>query len=138
MQNKTDYIALLRKEQASDFGVEFPDFPGCVTAGSTLEEAMRMAVEALELHTEDMKKLPAPSSLDAVMADAHNAGTVAFLVAAPARKTRSVAVKITLEERLLAEVDRVSRQLGESRSGFLANAAKARLRDGHSRNGTAA
>ena len=27
------YIALLRKDRASDYGVEFPDFPGCVTAG---------------------------------------------------------------------------------------------------------
>ncbi len=33
------YIALLRKDEGSDYGVEFPDFPGCVTAGKTLEEA---------------------------------------------------------------------------------------------------
>jgi predicted RNase H-like HicB family nuclease len=43
------YIALLRKESGTDFGVDFPDFPGCVTAGKTLEEARKMAVEALEL-----------------------------------------------------------------------------------------
>lgn len=130
MLDSNDYIALLRKEENSDFGVDFPDFPGCVTAGSSLEEAMRMAVEALELHTEEMKQLPVPSALDAIMADPHNEGAVAFLVSPPARKSRSVAVRITLEERLLEEVDRVSRQLGESRSGFLAHAAKARLRAG--------
>ena len=28
-----DYIAYLHKEKASDFGVSFPDFPGCITAG---------------------------------------------------------------------------------------------------------
>ncbi len=72
MQEKSEYIALLRKEEGSDYGVDFPDFPGCVTAGSTLEEAMRMAVEAIELHTEDMKALPTPSSLDEIMADPHN------------------------------------------------------------------
>ncbi len=33
------YIALIRKENGSDFGVNFPDFPGCMTAGRTLEEA---------------------------------------------------------------------------------------------------
>ena len=29
----TTCIALLRKEATSDYGVDFPDFPGCVTAG---------------------------------------------------------------------------------------------------------
>ncbi len=46
----TGYIALLRKEPGSDFGVDFPDFPGCVTAASTLEEAHRAAAEALSFH----------------------------------------------------------------------------------------
>jgi predicted RNase H-like HicB family nuclease len=46
------YIALLRKETGSDYGVSFPDFPGCVTAGRTLEEARRLAAEALAFHVE--------------------------------------------------------------------------------------
>ena len=41
------YIALIRKDPDSDYGVDFPDFPGCVTAGSTLDEARSMADEAL-------------------------------------------------------------------------------------------
>ncbi|WP_158929394.1 type II toxin-antitoxin system HicB family antitoxin [Acidisphaera sp. S103] len=40
------YIAPLRKDVTSEFGVAFPDFPGCVTAGWSLEEARRMATEA--------------------------------------------------------------------------------------------
>ena len=44
----TSYIAMLYKEPDSDFGVSFPDFPGCITAGTTLEEAWRLAEEALE------------------------------------------------------------------------------------------
>ncbi|MBM3536374.1 MAG: hypothetical protein FJX55_00890 [Alphaproteobacteria bacterium] len=48
------YIALIHKERKNDFGVSFPDFPGCVTAGSTLQEAADMAAEALELHIEGM------------------------------------------------------------------------------------
>jgi predicted RNase H-like HicB family nuclease len=39
----TTYIALLRKDPDSDFSVDFPDFPGCITAGSTLEETRLMA-----------------------------------------------------------------------------------------------
>ena len=42
-----DYIAYLHKDRNSDYGVSFPDFPGCITAGKTLEEAHRMAAEAL-------------------------------------------------------------------------------------------
>ena len=40
------YIALLRKEADSDYGVEFPDLPGCVTAGISLDDAAAMAREA--------------------------------------------------------------------------------------------
>lgn len=28
-----NYVALIHKEEGSDFGVSFPDFPGCITAG---------------------------------------------------------------------------------------------------------
>ena len=84
------YIALLRKEDNSDFGVDFPDFPGCVTAGSTLEEARQMVAEALTFHIEGMAEdgetIPEASPLDRIMAVADNRSAVAFLVdaAAPA------------------------------------------------------
>ena len=32
------YIALLRKDKDSDFGVDFPDFPGCITAGKDMRQ----------------------------------------------------------------------------------------------------
>ena len=83
----TTYIALLRKDPDSDFGVDFPDFPGCITAGSTLEETRPMAQEALEAHIECMLELgqmiPEPSPLDDVMADPENAEAIPFPVAVP-------------------------------------------------------
>ena len=48
------YIALLRKDASSDYGVDFPDLPGCVTAGRSLEEARRAAAEALAVRLEGM------------------------------------------------------------------------------------
>jgi predicted RNase H-like HicB family nuclease len=48
------YIALIHKDHESDFGVSFPDFPGCVTAGTTMEEAFSMAKDALAGHIETM------------------------------------------------------------------------------------
>ena len=33
------YLAVIHKEPGSEYGVSFPDFPGCVTAGKTIDEA---------------------------------------------------------------------------------------------------
>ena len=78
------YIALIHKEASSDYGVSFPDFPGCVTAGSTLEEARANAVEALAFHIEAMiedgEAIPEPSELTEVMRDRENHDAVAVMV----------------------------------------------------------
>lgn len=79
-----EYIALLHKEPNSDWGVSFPDFPGCVSAAATLDEARALAAEALQFHAEGMAEdgeaLPQPSSLQEVMAERMNRDAVAFLV----------------------------------------------------------
>ena len=83
----SQYIALIHKEANSDYGVSFPDFPGCVTAGSTVEEALVMAREALVGHIEAMIEkglaIAEPSSMDAIMQDTANRDGVAVIV--PAR-----------------------------------------------------
>jgi predicted RNase H-like HicB family nuclease len=121
------YIALIRKDADSDFGVDFPDFPGCVSAGSTLDEARRMAQEALEFHVPGMIAdgaiLPAPSSLDAIMVDRDNGDAVAFLVTLPEAADHAVRVNITLPERLLRRID----ARAKNRSAFLARAAERAL-----------
>jgi predicted RNase H-like HicB family nuclease len=87
------YIALIHKDADGDFGVSFPDLPGCVTAGSTLDEARDMAAEALAFHLEglqaDGEAVPEPSSLEAVISDPINKDGVAILVAAPAAPVAS-------------------------------------------------
>ena len=121
----TTYIALIRKDADSDFGVEFPDFPGCVTAGASLDEALAMAREALALHIEGLLEdgavLPAPAMLDQIMEVADNQDAVPALVPAPATKGRAVRVNITMDENLLARIDETVGS-GE-RSAFLARAA---------------
>ena len=81
------YIALIHKDRDSDYGVSFPDLPGCVTAGATLEEARALVSEALALHLEGMAEdgeaIPEPSTIDALMAERENKDAVAFLVDAP-------------------------------------------------------
>ena len=123
-----EYIALIHKDPHSDYGVSFPDLPGCVTAGSTLDEARKMAVEALALHleglVEDNEAVPEPSSLESIMADLDNRSGVAVLVPAPVPATRSVRINITLPADVLEEIDRRAEQEGFTRSGFLAQAAR--------------
>jgi len=123
----TSYIGLIRKDTDSDFGVDFPDFPGCISAGTTLDEARRMAQEALELHVggmiEDGEALPVGSSLETIMADPENADAVAFVVTVPEAADRTVRVNITLPERLLLRID----ERAKNRSAFLARAAEKAL-----------
>ncbi len=50
------YRILLRKEPESGYTVIVPSLPGCVTYGDTIEEAIKMAKEAIELYIESLKK----------------------------------------------------------------------------------
>jgi predicted RNase H-like HicB family nuclease len=123
------YIALIHKDADSDFGVSFPDFPGCITAGSTLQEALTMAQEALAGHiavmSDDGEAIPAPSDMDRIMAETENRDGVAILVPAPERNERIVRVNVTLPEGLLKRIDAVA----DNRSRFLAVAAEKALQN---------
>lgn len=128
----TTYIALIHKDAESDFGVSFPDFPGCVTAGRTLDEARAHAAEALALHIEgmleDAAEIPAPSDLDAIMANRKNKNAVAVLVDGPVRTSKTVRVNITLPEDTLAEIDAYAESAGTTRSGLIATATRKFIR----------
>ena len=91
-----DYIALIHKDPDGDYGVSFPDFPGCVTAGATIDEAKAMAAEALAFHVEGMiedgEAIPMPSDFETVMRERENRDAVAFLVAAPEKTAFGISV----------------------------------------------
>jgi predicted RNase H-like HicB family nuclease len=122
------YIALIHKEASSDYGVSFPDLPGVISAGSTLDEARKMASEALAFHLEglsqDGEAVPEPSSLEEIMANAENRDGVAVLIEAPAAEVKSVRINITMPADVLDQIDRYAEREGFTRSGFLAQAAK--------------
>ncbi len=79
-----DYVAIIHQDHDSDFGVSFPDFPGCITAGRTLDEAKTLALEALTGHIGVMREagepVPVPSTLDEAMSHPQFQDGVAFLV----------------------------------------------------------
>jgi predicted RNase H-like HicB family nuclease len=108
------------------YGVFFPDLPGCTSAGDTVTEAALNAEEALAGHIlvseEYGEPLPDPSALDALPRDP-DVDEVARLLVRGERKGKAVRINITLDEGLLAAIDKVA----ENRSGFLAEAARVAL-----------
>ena len=44
------YTIVLHKDPDSDYSVTVPDLPGCFSAGSTIEEAVKLAGEAIRAH----------------------------------------------------------------------------------------
>lgn len=59
------YAVVIEKGPMS-FGAYVPDLPGCVAAGETREEVVKLIQEAIEFHIEGLKEdgqpIPPPSS----------------------------------------------------------------------------
>jgi antitoxin HicB len=49
-----NYRVLLRKEPEGGFTVVVPSLPGCITYGETIEEAIAMSREAIELYLDSL------------------------------------------------------------------------------------
>lgn len=122
------YIALIHKEAHSDYGVSFPDFPGCITVGADLDEVRARAEEVLAFHVagmvEDGDAIPDPVGLERVMADRENRDGVAILVPLVAASAEAVRVDVTIPEDVLDRLDRFAAERGMDRSGFLTHAAR--------------
>lgn len=101
-----NYVAAIYKDDDSDYGVSFPDFPGCFTVGSTLEEVKYMASEALQFHIEGMEEdgeaIPEPSVLDDIVNNNEYADALTFIVI-PVKnvESKSVRVNITIHQSIL-------------------------------------
>ena len=58
--------AIVIQRGPTSYGAYVPDLPGCVAAGDTREEVVKLIREAIELHLEEMRKenleIPEPSS----------------------------------------------------------------------------
>lgn len=123
------YPVVIHKDKHSDYGVSVPDLPGCVSAGSTLDEALAMVREAIELHLEGMIEdggvVPLATPIDQLQHDPDYAGGTWAIVDVD-ESTLRVGVKrvaITMPERVLDAIDRYAEEHGETRSGLLARAA---------------
>lgn len=122
---KRRYPAIIDREGRT-FGIHFPDFPGCVSTGDSIEEAIDNGAEALAGHialmAADGDPIPAPTALEYIERDPELDFVLATLieVVVPGPVKR---INITLDESLIEEIDSVAK----NRSGFLADAARAAL-----------
>jgi predicted RNase H-like HicB family nuclease len=123
------YYPAIVERAGKGYSVFFPDRPGCTSAGATLQEAARGAEEALAAHiaisAEHGDAIPAPSDIDAWAADpeVEEAARLLVHVEPPGRALR---LNVTLDEGLVAAIDRVA----QNRSAYLAAAARQALASG--------
>lgn len=127
-------IYALIHESDGSFGISFPDFPACVSGGVSLEEALQRGRAILAFHVasmiEDNEPLPVLRShaelrKDAIfVADAEASILTLVHVDLPGKAVR---VNVSIEETLLDQIDRAAKSRGETRSAFLAAAARSRL-----------
>lgn len=127
-------VAIEPGSETTAFGVVVPDLPGCFSAGDTLDKAVDNAREAIELWCqtviEDGGDVPAAKTLAEHQADPDYVGWIWAVVEVPVERYFGPAEKlnITLPRLLLVKIDEYALAHGESRSGFLADAARMAMR----------
>ena len=128
------YLVAVEKEPGSDYGVSVPDFPGCISAGSTMEEALTLVQEAISLHLEAMADngdiAPAPTDVDMWLDDPDYQDVrwayVELDVSAYSGKTEKTT--ITLPSILVKKMDDlIAQRRIKNRSAFLADSASKAL-----------
>ena len=110
-------------------GISFPDFPGCVSAGDTIDETLKKGREALEFHLEGMMEdgLPIPEHSDKKQVArwlkecAESVYPSLLEVVIPEAVTERV--NITLPRYVLNRIDDYTRSHHQKRSAFLSQVA---------------
>ena len=131
------YIAFIHKEPDSAYGISFPDVPGCISAGDTIDEAVHNAVEALSGHIRvleaDGDPIPEPRDFDAIANDDSladdRAAAMTTLIPLVRDRGATVRVNVSFDLGLLEAIDAAARERGLTRSGFLASAARREIVD---------
>lgn len=127
------YLAYVYQDPDSAFGVAFPDLPGCYGAGDTYDEALANAKLSLREYAlaiaEDGGEMPPARTHGELAADAtegieiHKAAFVAEVPLITVGQKRRV--NLSIDDGMLAAIDRASRAAGVNRSVFLTEAARA-------------
>jgi predicted RNase H-like HicB family nuclease len=113
------YPAVLEKADKKTFAAWLPDFPDCVAAGTTQEQALekleeRLVQVAQSLAERDLE-LPEPTPIGAIQ---KLKDFVAFVMVKVAPPNPSERVNVYLPKNLITKADERAADLGMSRSSF--------------------
>ncbi len=101
------YPAIIHEEEG--YWVEFPDLSGCFTNGSTLEETMEMAKEALGLYLvsleENGQTIPEPSNIADILTDEGQTTYISTDMNAYRRDTRAIKKMLSIPAWLAKEAE---------------------------------
>jgi predicted RNase H-like HicB family nuclease len=115
------------------YGIYFPDCAGCTAMGSTADEAVTHAIEALAEWLEDHgAPFPQPSTIEVLRAlpdvnEALQAGASFIQIPALLEKARPVKANISLSHGLLEALDEAAARLTLTRSAFIAAAVREKI-----------
>jgi predicted RNase H-like HicB family nuclease len=123
------YVALIHPpEGGSEWGVTFPDVPGCVTGGDTFEDAVAAAREALSGHLAalraDCEPLPEGRSMIQFLESRtlEDAAGLPQLIFPRHLATDRVRVNITISKAMLRQADETAEARGLTRSALIESA----------------
>ena len=123
------YPIFIHKDEDSDYGVMVPDLPGCFSAGSTIEEAIQNAHEAIECHLEgllaDNESIPLKKPIEHHLDDPDFKDGVLALIEIDISRIsgKTTRINVSLPERFLKQIDEYTQYHGGNRSGFIVDAA---------------
>lgn len=128
------FTVVLHTDDGTRYGVTVPDLPGCFSAGDNVDDALANVQEAIDLHVEGLIEegydIPDRQPIAVHQGNKDYAGGTWAVVDVPVEKYFGPAEKIniTLPRLLLAKIDEYAKSHGSTRSGFLAEAARAAMR----------
>ena len=120
VSNKTlRYTALVDGREGA-YGVVFPDLPGCVAMGYTVEDALVNAEDALRDYTldadQDGESLPEPSPFQSIDVPKGSQLVSMPLIRVSGRKVRA---NLTLDDGVAAFIDSEARRRKMTRTAYI-------------------
>ena len=114
---KRFYPAVLEQGPKKTFAVWFPDFPDCVAAGRSQEQALEKAEVALAQAAAFVAPLPEPTPFERITIP-KGCKPIAMLAVGLEPPDPSERVNIYLPKRLIVRADKQAAELGMSRSSY--------------------
>lgn len=126
LTNSKSYIADI-DIAGKGYNATFYDFPGCVSAGDTLNETIQNAKIALQFHIdgmlEDNEKIPNPTPLETLIKK--DKAHLRVVVEVNIIKLKKKRIDITLDENLIRMIDTIS----NNRSEFVSDAVSSYMKE---------